>query len=95
MSMLHKLPFQKLKIDREFVTNVDHARGSQAICNAMIALGEGLGIRVLAEGTETAAEVDYLTAKGCELFQGFYFSRPVPAQNISQAFRDLSQKQAG
>jgi len=95
MSMLHKLPFQKLKIDREFVAGVDHARDCQAICSALIALGNGLEIEVLAEGTETAAEVSYLTSKGCNLFQGYYFSRPVPVDQITTVFQSLSQRAAG
>ena len=95
MSMLHKLPFHKLKIDREFVTNVDHARDCQAICSALLTLGHGLGIDVLAEGTETSAEVNYLSSRGCSLFQGYYFSRPVPANDLPNAFAALAQRKAG
>ena len=77
LSYLKNLPFTKLKIDREFVTAVDSQRGSQAICKALIELGRGLGLTVLAEGVETRSEVDVLLALGCSVFQGFHFSRPL------------------
>jgi EAL domain-containing protein (putative c-di-GMP-specific phosphodiesterase class I)/GGDEF domain-containing protein len=78
MSYLRRLPFDKLKIDREFVTGVDRIRHNQAICGAIIELCHGLGITVLAEGTEHVGEVLFLAERGCHLFQGFYFSRPLP-----------------
>jgi EAL domain-containing protein (putative c-di-GMP-specific phosphodiesterase class I) len=76
-STLRTLRFDKLKIDREFVTAVDRRRDSQAICRAILELGRGLGIRVLAEGVETAAEYSWLNAQGCRHFQGYYFARPL------------------
>jgi EAL domain-containing protein (putative c-di-GMP-specific phosphodiesterase class I)/GGDEF domain-containing protein len=84
MSALRKLPFDKLKIDREFVTDIHLKPDSQAICTAMVALGQGLGLSVLAEGTETVEEVDWLAGRGCALFQGYYFSRPVPARALRE-----------
>ena len=85
MSYLRKLPFDKLKIDREFVTDVHRVQHNQAICRALIELSRGLKLKVLAEGAETLEEVDFLARHGCELFQGFYFSRPVPAAQFEQA----------
>lgn len=77
MSYLRKLPFDKLKIDREFVADVDRIRHSQAICAAMIELARGMELTVLAEGTETAREVQFLADRGCTLFQGYFFSKPL------------------
>lgn len=77
LSYLRRLPFDKLKIDREFVVDVDRQREGQAICGALIELARGLDLRVLAEGVESRAEVDHLARSGCDLFQGYYFSRPV------------------
>lgn len=77
LSYLKKLSFDKLKIDREFVTNVDTDRQSQAICQSIIALGRGLGITVLAEGVERHEEYVWLRRHGCRFFQGYYFSRPL------------------
>jgi EAL domain-containing protein (putative c-di-GMP-specific phosphodiesterase class I) len=86
LSYLKKLPFDKLKIDREFVTDVDSKRESQAICKALIELGRGFDLKVLAEGVETKGEVNTLRRFGCSLFQGFYFSRPLS----EEAFRALA-----
>ena len=83
MSYLRKLPFDKLKIDREFVTDVHLVQHNQAICGALIELSQGLGLHVLAEGTETEAEVQWLQRRGCELFQGYYFSRPIPGTELA------------
>lgn len=76
-SALRALPFDKIKIDRAFVTDIDTRRDNQAICAAILALGRGLGIRVLAEGVETAREYAWLRAHGCRYFQGYYFARPL------------------
>lgn len=77
LSYLKKLSFDKLKIDREFVTNVGSDGRSQAICQSIIALGRGLGISVLAEGVETYEEFAWLRRHGCRYFQGYYFSKPL------------------
>lgn len=82
LSALRALRFDKLKIDRSFVTNVDQRRDSQAICSALLALGRGLGIEVLAEGVETAAEFSWLRAQGCRFFQGYYFARPLAPEDF-------------
>ena len=84
LSQLRRFPFDKLKIDREFVTEVHVRPESQAICGALIALGEGLRIDVLAEGTEQAEEIRWLHDRGCHLFQGFGFARPMPASDYAQ-----------
>lgn len=76
-STLRQLNFDKIKIDREFITKVDRRPQSQAICQSIIALGRGLNIRVLAEGVESASEYRWLLDHGCTHFQGFYFSPPL------------------
>ncbi|MDE2403657.1 MAG: EAL domain-containing protein [Sphingomonadales bacterium] len=77
---LRSLAFDKIKIDRQFVTDVDVRRDSQAICQSILALGRGLGIRVLAEGVERHEEYAWLRSQGCRHFQGYYFGRPMPAE---------------
>lgn len=94
LSYLRQLTFDKLKIDREFVTDVDTRPASQAICQSLVALGRGLGIRVLAEGVERREEFDWLAQHGCTLFQGFYFGKPMTADDFaalaaSDAIADL------
>lgn len=82
LSALRALRFDKLKIDRSFVTDVDQRRDSQAICSALLALGRGLGIKVLAEGVETPAEYTWLRAQGCRFFQGYHFARPLAPEDF-------------
>jgi EAL domain-containing protein (putative c-di-GMP-specific phosphodiesterase class I)/GGDEF domain-containing protein len=88
MSYLRTLPFSKLKIDREFVTEVDRRPASRAICKAVIELARGLGMSVLAEGVERIEEVDTLLGLGCATFQGFYFSRPVDPEILAGLVAD-------
>jgi len=90
-SALRQLSFDKLKIDREFITAVDQRRDSQAICRSMIALGQGLGIRVLAEGVERREEYDWLRRHGCAHFQGYYFAPPLDAEMFQAFVRDGEQ----
>jgi EAL domain-containing protein (putative c-di-GMP-specific phosphodiesterase class I) len=88
MSQLKDLPFDTMKIDREFVHGVDASRESQAICRALIELAKGLGIAVLAEGVEVEADLKRMQMLGCELFQGYYFSRPMPADKFATWVHD-------
>jgi Amt family ammonium transporter len=88
LSTLRSLGFDKIKIDREFVTDVDTRRDSQAICQSIIALGRGLGIRVLAEGVERYEEYTWLRRHGCSYFQGFYFARPLTSDEFLAFTRD-------
>jgi EAL domain-containing protein (putative c-di-GMP-specific phosphodiesterase class I)/GGDEF domain-containing protein len=88
LSYLKKLPFSKLKIDREFVTKLDERRDSHAICTALVALARGLDISVLAEGVETREELDTLRNLGCDMFQGFFFAKPLPAEAFVRTVSD-------
>jgi EAL domain-containing protein (putative c-di-GMP-specific phosphodiesterase class I) len=76
-----------LKIDRSFVSRVDADPQAAKIVAAFIQLGQGLGMTTLAEGIETEGEWRFLAEQGCELGQGFYFSRPVTADVIARRFR--------
>lgn len=89
-SSLRTLAFDKIKIDREFVTDVDTRSDSQAICQSIIALGRGLGIRVLAEGVETHAEYAWLRRHGCHHFQGYYFGHPSEGDGFVARVRDTA-----
>ena len=90
-STLRQLAFDKIKIDREFVTNVHLRPASQAICQSIIALGRGLDIRVLAEGVETVEEYRWLFKHGCRHFQGYYFSRPLSAADFLAFVEDRAR----
>jgi EAL domain-containing protein (putative c-di-GMP-specific phosphodiesterase class I)/GGDEF domain-containing protein len=90
LSTLRKLAFDKIKIDREFVNDVDRRKDSQAICHSIIALARGLGINVLAEGVERPEEYSWLRAHGCNFFQGYFFSPPLEASAFT-AFVENTQ----
>lgn len=77
LTYLRRLPFQKLKIDREFVSYIDQRADSRTICKALIELTAGLELGVLAEGVERYEEVEILHALGCSTFQGYYFAKPL------------------
>jgi len=79
LNYLRQLPIDKLKIDQSFVKDVISDVSSAGICRVIASLGHQLGMTVLAEGVETAAQVAYLLRNECDAFQGFYFSPPVPA----------------
>ncbi len=81
LSYLNRLPIDALKIDRSFITEL--SGGSDTIVTAVIALGHSLGLKVIAEGVETADQLAYLASRGCDEMQGFLFSRPVPADEFA------------
>ena len=83
LTYLRKLPFDKLKIDKSFVDNVDEVQ-SAAIVQAVIAMARALGLKVTAEGVETVAQHKFLRVSGCHYVQGYLFSKPVSALAISQ-----------
>jgi EAL domain-containing protein (putative c-di-GMP-specific phosphodiesterase class I) len=90
LSYLLKLPFDKLKIDREFVVDVHRKRQSQAICRSLCELAKGLELALIAEGAETPGEVAMLGQLGCRFLQGFYFSPPVSDESFGSLLRDHS-----
>jgi len=90
-SALRTLAFDKIKIDREFVTDVDTRTDSQAICQSIVALGRGLDIRVLAEGVERREEYEWLRRHGCHNFQGYYFARPLRGEAFVAFVRDTAR----
>jgi len=73
LSYLKNLPFDKLKIDREFVVDVHLRRDSQAICRSLVELTRGLGLEILAEGVESGEEVETLRLLGCACFRLLFF----------------------
>ena len=78
LSYLRRLPIDEIKIDRSFVTNMQQSAGDAMIVRATVDLGRNLGLRVVAEGVETAGVWDQLRALGCDVAQGYFLSRPMP-----------------
>ena len=77
LAYLCNFRFDKIKIDRSFVSGMSKSASYEKIVHAIIALGRGLGMEIVAEGVETEAEVRVMTALGCSQLQGYYFSRPI------------------
>jgi len=85
---LRRFPFDKLKIDRSFVHSIERAADAAAIVHAVVSLGRGLGMKVTAEGVETAEQHLFLRAAGIHSMQGFRFGRPGPAADIGTRLAD-------
>jgi diguanylate cyclase (GGDEF)-like protein/PAS domain S-box-containing protein len=85
LSRLQSLPLDTLKIDRSFISDMHNDPDKREIVRVIVVLGQQLGMKVVAEGTETAEQVRYLKDLGCDYAQGYYFSRPVDAR----AFEEL------
>jgi EAL domain-containing protein (putative c-di-GMP-specific phosphodiesterase class I)/FixJ family two-component response regulator len=79
LSYLKQLPIDTLKIDRSFISQVDRDSQDETIVRAIITMAHSLGFKVVAEGVETTAQLEALRKHGCELVQGYLFSRPVAA----------------
>ena len=77
LSYLQRFPFERLKIDRSFINVMDKDEKSRAIVKTILMLGENLRLEVVAEGIETASQLDGLRSLGCKLGQGYLFSRPI------------------
>jgi len=88
LSYLKRFPVDRLKVDKSFVRDIDSDPDDAAIVRAIITLGHALGLKVVAEGVETAAHLEYLRLHGCDELQGYYFSRPVPAAEMEALLRD-------
>jgi len=82
LSRLRYMPVRVLKIDRSFVSNVHTDRQAASIVSAFLELANGLDLVTLAEGIETPEELAFLVERGCKLGQGYYFSKPVPPEEI-------------
>jgi len=93
LSYLNRFPLDELKIDRSFVAEITEAANHSAIIVAIIAMAHSLGLQVVAEGVETAHQLAFLKAQGCDQFQGFLMSKPVPADQFTAVFLTTRQTQ--
>ncbi|MGC2518536.1 MAG: EAL domain-containing protein [Burkholderiales bacterium] len=91
LAYLKRFPVHMVKIDRAFVRDIDENRDDAAIVKAIITMARTLELGVIAEGVETREQLDYLAALGCQEYQGYYFSRPLPATELIALLRSMSQ----
>lgn len=89
LSYLKRLPVTALKIDGSFINGADWSPDDQMIIRAIIGLARNLGLGVVAEGVETIAQMELLLAEGCDIMQGYLFSRPVEADQLVQWCRSF------
>ena len=86
LAYLKRFPFSQLKIDRAFITDVHEDNDSAALVRSMISMGHNLGIQVIAEGVESEAHIAFLRTVDCDEIQGYFLSKPLPFDELSQHF---------
>ena len=88
MSYLRRFPIDKLKIDRVFINEIVSRPEDASIVRAIVSLAHSLRLKVVAEGVETPAQLDFLKTAGCDEYQGYHFSRPLPAAEFERLIRE-------
>jgi len=88
LGYLKRFPFDKLKIDKSFVRDITSEPNNAAIAKTVIAMAHSLHMKVIAEGVETQGQLNYLRLHGCDEMQGYFFSRPVPAEKFERLLRE-------
>jgi EAL domain-containing protein (putative c-di-GMP-specific phosphodiesterase class I) len=96
LSYLTRYPLTRIKIDRSFVQKIGSQSAGEdtAIVRSIIVMGRNLGLEVIAEGVETAAQADFLKAEGCHELQGFLFGKPLPAEAFEDFLKPFSGSEA-
>lgn len=92
VSHLKQFPISAIKIDQNYIKGIPNNPDDSAITNAFIALAHNLGLEVIAEGVETADQVQYLTIQNCDMIQGYFLSHPLPAEKIVLQFKKLMDR---
>ena len=87
LSYVKRFPIDVLKIDRSFVRGIPAQANDTVITTAIISMAHSLGIKVIAEGVETADQLAFLRAHGCDAMQGYYFSKPLPTEQFAELLR--------
>jgi diguanylate cyclase (GGDEF)-like protein len=86
LNYLKRFPIDVLKIDRSFVSDIGVSDDGQALCGMIISIAKSMGLQTVAEGVENERQLRFLAAEGCELAQGFYVARPMPADRLIEYF---------
>ncbi|MEQ1630054.1 MAG: EAL domain-containing protein [Gallionella sp.] len=89
LQYLKRLPLHQIKIDKSFVNDITTDSNDAAIVQTIIAMSQMLGLNVIAEGVETAAQKDFLGSRGCQAYQGYLFGKPMPIDKFESSIREL------
>ena len=89
LAYLCNFQFDKIKIDRSFVSGLSRSQSFRTIVQSVISLGNGLGMQIVAEGVEEKAEAQSMTAYGCSEMQGYYFAKPMPRAALETFIRNF------
>ena len=95
LAQLKRFPIDVLKIDQGFIRDIPQSEDDMAISAAIIAMGHSLGMSVLAEGVETEGQLSFLRQRGCDAFQGYFCSRPLPADALAALLRSRTEGSGG
>jgi EAL domain-containing protein (putative c-di-GMP-specific phosphodiesterase class I) len=85
---LQQFPFDKLKIDKSFIDDINVSSNSEVIISAIINLGNKLGYDMVAEGVENKTQVEFLQIQNCKYAQGYFYSKPLPVEDLENKFHD-------
>ena len=88
LAYLKQFPFDKLKIDKAFIDEIDKDAKDEGLAKAIIGMGHGLGFSIVAEGVNTPEQLAVLKAQQCDIIQGFYFSKPLPADKLTALLQE-------
>jgi len=94
LSYLKRFPTDRLKIDHSLERDLEVDADDRAIATAVVTLGHSLEMQVIAEGVETAKQIEILRAMGCDEIQGFYLGRPIPPDELTELLRNRSVAEA-
>ena len=94
LSYLKRIPVDRLKVDRSFVQDIATDADDATIVRTIIALGHNLGLRVVAEGVETLEQIEFLRANDCDELQGYYFAKPMSAQDLEERLKNAKKRLA-
>lgn len=91
LNHLRQFPIDMIKIDRSFINDIPTDPGVNAIVRAIIAMAQNLRIKIVAEGVETEAQLEFLRSSGCDLFQGYFLTKPLPLESLVKLFQDRTR----
>jgi predicted signal transduction protein with EAL and GGDEF domain len=95
LSYLRNIPLSGLKIDRSFIFDINKDESADRLIASIVSMAHGLGLDVVAEGVEEAYQADHLSALGCEYLQGYYYSRPIPSDEVPELLQKQLLAQTG